>query len=255
MSTCLRRLVQNLVSNAIKYTRQGRVLVGVRRRGRSFELQVLDTGIGIAADKIGTIFREFTRLDEGAREAQGLGLGLSIVDRIARVLGIQVKVRSRKGRGTRFSVLLPRAEPSDDQMVSRPRPAAEARLSLDGMTVLCVDNDNRILESMRHLLEGWGCIVETLPGTRNFVPEAGVRRPDVVLVDYHLDQENGLESISRLRACYGGDLPALLVTADRSDELRRSATRLDVSVINKPVRPAMLRAALARYRRIAAAAE
>ena len=95
----LRRLIQNLVSNAIKYTRSGRVLVGVRRRGELAELQVIDTGIGIPADKLNTVFREFTRLDEGAREAQGLGLGLSIVDRIARVLAPRNPDRFRPGQG------------------------------------------------------------------------------------------------------------------------------------------------------------
>ena len=251
----LRRLVQNLVSNAVKYTRRGTVLVGVRRRRDALELQVLDSGIGIAADKLGTVFREFIRLEEGAREASGLGLGLSIVDRIARVLGIEIKVRSTRGRGTCFSVLLPRSAPADIAASAESRPAAKAGLSLDGMTVLCVDNDKRILESMHLLLRGWGCTVKALPGTRNFVAGAAAFRPDVVLVDYHLDDENGLEAIARLRSAYGADLPALLVTADRSDDLRRSAERLDISVVNKPVRPAMLRAALARYRRIAAAAE
>src|SRR5690606_18543140 len=98
---------QNLVSNAIKYTRSGHVLVGVRRRGKLAEVQVIDTGIGIAGDQLQTVFREFTRLDEGVREAQGLGLGLSIVDRIARVLRLEMRIRSEPGEGTRFSVLLP----------------------------------------------------------------------------------------------------------------------------------------------------
>src|SRR5690606_6646270 len=99
----LRRLVQNLVSNAVKFTRNGRVLIGVRRHGDLAEIQVLDTGIGIPADKAGTVFREFTRLDEGAREADGLGLGLSIVDRIARVLRLEIRIDSGRGKGTRFS--------------------------------------------------------------------------------------------------------------------------------------------------------
>ena len=103
----LRRLIQNLVSNAIKYTRSGRVLVGVARRGELVELQVIDTGIGIASDKLNPVFREFTRLDEGAREARGLGLGLSIVDRIARVLRLEIRISSYKGKGTRFSLILP----------------------------------------------------------------------------------------------------------------------------------------------------
>ena len=106
----LRRLIQNLVSNAIKYTRSGRVLVGVRRRGELVELQVIDTGIGIASDKLNLVFREFTRLDEGAREARGLGLGLSIVDRIARVLKLEIRIVLLQGQG---HPLL--ADPAGDQ--------------------------------------------------------------------------------------------------------------------------------------------
>src|SRR5690606_38508016 len=109
----LRRLIQNLVSNAVKYTRSGRVLVGVRRRGDLAEVQVIDTGIGIAGDKLNTVFREFTRLDEGAREASGLGLGLSIVDRIARVLRLEIRIFSQPGKGTRFAVLVPVAADAD----------------------------------------------------------------------------------------------------------------------------------------------
>ncbi|MET0597052.1 MAG: PAS domain-containing hybrid sensor histidine kinase/response regulator [Mesorhizobium sp.] len=251
----LRRLVQNLVSNAVKYTRAGRILVGVRRRGGMAELQVFDTGIGIAADKLNTVFREFTRLDEGAREAQGLGLGLSIVDRIARVLRLQIQIGSDKGRGTRFSVVLPVAAASEkivQDVAPRPGPAAAA---LDGITVLCIDNDPRILDGMRRLLEGWGCTVRTASGSSVLAGAARGGPPDIVLADYHLDGEDGLSVIERLRAAYRTELPAVLVTADRSTEVRRAAEALDVSVINKPVKPAPLRSMITRARRMATAAE
>ena len=251
----LRRLVQNLVSNAVKYTRAGRILVGVRRRGGMAEMQVFDTGIGIAADKLNTVFREFTRLDEGAREAQGLGLGLSIVDRIARVLRLQIQIGSDKGRGTRFSVVLPVAAASEkivQDAAPRPGPAAAA---LDGMTVLCIDNDPRILDGMRLLLEGWGCTVRTASGSSVLAGAARGGPPDIVLADYHLDGEDGLSVIERLRAAYRTELPAVLVTADRSTEVRRAAEALDVSVINKPVKPAPLRSMITRARRMATAAE
>ncbi|MBZ9869899.1 hybrid sensor histidine kinase/response regulator [Mesorhizobium sp. BR1-1-9] len=249
----LRRLIQNLVSNAIKYTRRGRILVGVRRRGELAEILVIDTGIGIAGDKLNTVFREFTRLDEGAREAEGLGLGLSIVDRIARVLRLEIRIFSNPGKGTRFSVILPVAAVQEPKREVETRAPARVAASLSGLSVLCIDNDARILEGMRLLLEGWGCAVETVSGTKNL--DIAIRRPDVVLADYHLDGETGLDAIVRLRAIHGDDLPAVLVTADRSNEVRTAAAGLDIPVINKPLKPAVLRSMMARVRPLAPAAE
>lgn len=249
----LRRLIQNLVSNAIKYTRHGRILVGVRRRGELAEIQVIDTGIGIAGDKLNTVFREFTRLDEGAREAEGLGLGLSIVDRIARVLRLEIRIFSNPGKGTRFSVILPVAAVQEPRREVETRAPARVAASLSGLSVLCIDNDARILEGMRLLLEGWGCAVETVSGTKSL--DIAIRRPDVVLADYHLDGETGLDAIVRLRAIHGDDLPAVLVTADRSNEVRTAAAGLDIPVINKPLKPAVLRSMMARVRPLTSAAE
>lgn len=249
----LRRLVQNLVSNAIKYTRSGRVLVGVRRRGDLAEIQVFDTGIGIPADKLNTVFREFTRLDEGAREADGLGLGLSIVDRIARVLRLELRIESDSGNGTRFSVLLPVTQEEEPQSAHAARTAVHAALSLDGLSVICIDNDERILDGMRLLLEGWGCQVSTFTGSAPFERNRPPR-PAIVLADYHLDGENGLDVIRRLRSLYGPSLPGVLVTADRSSEVRGAAEAMDVSIINKPVKPAVLRAAITRVHRMTQAA-
>ncbi|HET7409591.1 MAG TPA: PAS-domain containing protein, partial [Paracoccaceae bacterium] len=216
-----RRLVQNLVSNAIKYTRSGRILVGAKRRGHFIELQIWDTGIGIGEDKLNAVFREFTRLEEGAREAQGLGLGLSIVDRIARVLRLEIQLQSRRGEGTRFSVLLPIVEAEELAQMSEVRPVARSNVVLEGVCVLCIDNDRRILEGMRLLLEGWGCLVQTAPGSADVLVRDGApsRRPDVMLVDYHLDGETGLDAIARLRAHFGVETPAVLVTADRSNDV------------------------------------
>ncbi|TPL91033.1 PAS domain-containing hybrid sensor histidine kinase/response regulator [Mesorhizobium sp. B2-3-12] len=250
----LRRLIQNLVSNAIKYTRQGRILVGVRRRGELAEIQVIDTGIGIAGDKLNTVFHEFTRLDEGAREAEGLGLGLSIVDRIARVLRLEIRIFSNPGKGTRFSVILPVAAAQEPLREVEARAPARAAASLSGLRVLCIDNDTRILEGMRLLLEGWGCNVATVTGSQD-LDRAAIERPDIVLADYHLDRETGLDIIVGLRATHGDDLPAVLVTADRSNEVRAAAGRLEIPVINKPLKPAALRSMMARVRPLASAAE
>ncbi|MBL8580048.1 MAG: hybrid sensor histidine kinase/response regulator [Mesorhizobium sp.] len=251
----LRRLIQNLVSNAVKYTRSGRILVGVRRRGELAEIQVFDTGIGIPIDKLSSIFGEFYRLEEAAKEAQGLGLGLSIVDRIARVLRLELQVYSGDGPGTRFSVVLPMTDaarlPAAVEVAPAPMPVGVA---LNGMTVLCIDNDLRILEGMRLLFEGWGCQVLTHSGSASIAADDKLEPPDIILADYHLDGETGLDLIEKLRERFGGPVPAVLVTADRSNEVRQAADLLDVPVVNKPLKPAVLRSLVTRIRRMTPAA-
>nr|WP_274709166.1 PAS domain-containing hybrid sensor histidine kinase/response regulator [Nitratireductor luteus] len=251
-----RRLVQNLVSNAVKYTRSGKVLVGVRRRGELVEIQVLDTGIGIAGDELNTVFREFTRLDEGMREAQGLGLGLSIVDRIARVLRLEIQIHSERAKGTRFSVILPVSGAEVDAGAEQPAMQPRANILLTGLDVLCIDNDQRILEGMRMLLQGWGCRVRTLAGTASLAagrPRGA--RPDLILADYHLDRETGLEAVRRLRDAWQADIPAILITADRTSEVRAEALAMEVPILHKPLKPAALRALLMRHRQMQTAAE
>ncbi len=169
----LRRLVQNLVSNAVKYTRRGRVVVGVRRRGDHAEIQVLDTGIGIAQANLTGIFDEFARLEEGALEAEGLGLGLSIVDRIARVLGASIAVQSEPGHGTLFTVRLRVSKASEaDETLARPKPTRLAS-DLRGLTILAIDNEADILDGMEMLLSGWGCEVLRATGSADIRRTAG----------------------------------------------------------------------------------
>lgn len=251
-----RRLLQNLVSNAIKYTRSGSVLIGARRRGSLVEVQVVDTGIGIPANKLNTVFQEFLRLDEGAKEAQGLGLGLSIVDRIARVLRLELRLGSTE-KGTTFSVLLPVSAAQELPVPERGRVERQGAFSVDGMTVYCIDNDERILEGMSQLLEGWGCRAVPISGSAalDAMGEKELPRPDIVFADYHLDDETGFDLIAKLRLRFGEEVPAVLVTADRSADVRQKAANLDIPILNKPVKPAGLRSMLARYQRTSAAAE
>lgn len=254
----LRRLVQNLVSNAIKYTRQGRILVGVRRRGNLAELQVFDTGIGIHESNTHTVFREFTRLDEGIREADGLGLGLSIVDRIARVLELEIRMSSMEKAGSRFSVIIPTTNVQTLAPAPNERPAETRRFSLNGLSILCIDNEPRITDGMRQLLEGWGCRVRTMSGSHEISQSTGLFDdvPDVILADYHLDLgENGLDLVQSLRERYGAQIPAVLITADRTIEVRNTAAELDIPVISKPIKPAALRSALRHYHSVLPAAE
>lgn len=244
----LRRLLQNLISNAVKYTRQGRILVGCRRvRGR-VHLMVLDTGIGICEDEQKLVFQEFQRLDRGAREARGLGLGLSIVERIARVLNHPIGLRSTQGRGTSFSVDVPMAAPVPEEREAPARPV-RAAARLDGLIVLVVDNEPAILDGMALLLTGWGCTVLRAPdvsGALEEVHKAGVT-PHIALVDYHLDDGLGTDAITALRWKLG-KLPAVLITADRSRKVRETAHAADMMMLNKPVKPAALRAILTHTR-------
>ncbi len=252
----LRRLMQNLISNAIKYTPSGKILVGARRRGGRLALQVHDTGLGIPASKQRLIFQEFQRLDQGARIAQGLGLGLSIVERIARVLEHKLTVVSHPARGSCFSVNLPKAA-ALPVSVSDEIPARQPAGGLHGLTVLAIDNEPAILAGMQELLGGWGCSVHGARGlaeARETLRRAGTS-PDVIIADYHLDEGNGIEAILALRWHLGADLPAILLTADRSPRVREDAAAKAIQLLNKPLKPAALRALLTRWHASRHAAE
>jgi len=254
--TLLRRLVQNLVSNAIKYTIGGKVLVGVRRRGNAASIEVFDTGIGIPQAKFKTVFKEFARLDEGARTSAGLGLGLSIVDRIARVLNHPVELQSMPGKGTVFRVRVPldRTETLVQAADSGTAASIVPMVKLDQLSVLCVDNEQTILDGMKLLLSGWGCAVTTVASLEESQAHvAAGARFSVIIADYHLDKATGIEAIAALRVMLG-PVPAMLITADRTAEVRAEADRADIGLLNKPVKPAALRAALSRIAGLAKAA-
>lgn len=252
----LRRLLQNLISNAIKYTTRGKVLVGVRRQGGRVIVRVYDTGIGIPASQQQLIFQEFQRLEGGAKVARGLGLGLSIVERIGKVLDHRVAVVSQPGRGSMFEVDLPRAAPVP-AAAAVPLPARPPAADLAGLSVLCIDNEPRILDGMQALLGNWGCAVTIASGPKEAIDalREGAPGPDVLLVDYHLDEGNGLDAIVRLRWRFGASTPAVLITANRSPDVKIEAAAKDIAVLYKPVKPAALRALLAQVRAMRAAAE
>jgi CheY-like chemotaxis protein len=255
----LRRLLRNLVSNAVKYTAsQGRVLVGARRSAGGLRLEIWDTGIGIPEDQQHIIFDEFTRLEAAQQSAPGLGLGLSIVERIGRVLDHRVALRSMPGRGSVFSVEVPGAA-LDVQVETARRPGRGTRKEvMGGMVVVAIDNDPLILEGMRALLKQWRCIAicaESSAGAVKLLEGARVL-PQVILADYHLDhEENGLDAVATLRAIYGPELPAILITADRTADVRDRAAEENVYLLYKPLKPASLRALLSQSRVIRTAAE
>lgn len=242
--TLVARILQNLVSNAIKYTRPGGgVLVGVRSRGSRVRIDVIDTGIGFNRDQHALLFAEFSRLEQGARMAQGLGLGLSIVERLVAAMGLTMELASVENKGSRFSLYLPkgkaqRAAPADE----RPENAA----SIAGLRILCVDNERAILDAMEGLLRGWGCDVRSARSLKDIDKDRLLVGwlPDMVLMDYHLDQTSGLDAVEWLRHNVGGHLPAALVTADRTAAVRVLAEERGIAVVTKPVKPAALRAAI-----------
>jgi Na+/proline symporter/signal transduction histidine kinase/CheY-like chemotaxis protein len=249
----LRRILQNLLSNALRYGRTegrpARVLLGCRRLGEALRIEVKDNGPGIASDKQAVIFDEFVRLqaeDDPPREERGLGLGLAIVDRIARMLDLPVGIASAPGRGSTFSVVVPRVPAVVAAPIPPPAPQPTPSVEAESF-VLCIDNEARVREAMATLLGGWGCRVATAAShaeAQAEVARAG-RLPDLVLADLHLDDDSdGLEVVEALRRAWGRTVPAALVTADRDPTLRLRARARQVELLHKPVKPAALRALL-----------
>ncbi|MFZ9500464.1 MAG: PAS domain-containing hybrid sensor histidine kinase/response regulator [Beijerinckiaceae bacterium] len=254
----LRRLLQNLISNAIKYTPRGRVLVGCRRRGGFVSIEVWDTGLGIPASKQQDVFREFERLAPAAKSARGLGLGLSIVERLSRVMDHRVTLASTPGKGSMFAVEAPIVKRAvAGAPLEGAHVASDQHHPLAGLVTLAIDNEPRILEGMRILLSGWGCDVVVAANVADAHEAFALRgdAPDVLIADYHLDGDDGLSAIAYLRGVYGAHTPALLVTADRSKEVRDLAEAADVRVLNKPLKPAGLRSLLSQWRALRRAAE
>jgi signal transduction histidine kinase/CheY-like chemotaxis protein len=255
----LRRLLQNFISNAIKYTPRGRVLVGCRRHGPSLSIEVYDTGVGIPVAKRGEIFKEFHRLEQGARIARGLGLGLSIVERLARVLNHSIAIDANPSGGSVFSVTVPVAKAiNHTAAVTIATPLSKTPMS--GALIVCIENDPAILDGMKTLLKAWNAEVIAVAD-----PEAAIAAIEAtgasvtgLLVDYHLDRGNGVAAIREIRRRFGENIPAILITADRSPNVRAAAREEDIAILNKPVKPASLRALLGQWRAqqmVAAAAE
>lgn len=238
----LRRILQNFLSNALKYTRSGRVLLGCRRHGGRLRIEVLDTGSGIPDDKTREVFEEFRRLDNaGDHGDKGLGLGLAIVERIASLLDLTIVMRSRPGRGSCFAVEIPIAEAERLPGLERPAPAAEPAAA-SRLLILCLDNEQAILDGMQALLMEWGHLVASAREPGAIAAALAGRAPDVVIVDYHLDGiRSGLDALGDIRRDLGIAVPALLVTADRSEDVQRLAADYHCDILLKPVRPAALR--------------
>lgn len=239
----LRRVLQNFISNALRYTREGGVLLGARRVGSDVRIEVWDTGPGIAEEQRARIFGEFQRLDRPSPWGEkGLGLGLSICERIAGILHHHLELESREGKGSRFSVRVPRAETAVPRRRTVAHPISNEQLPL---TVLCLDNDPSILDGMRALLQRWGVDCRTALDVAEAQKELQRGRIDLILADYHLsDDMDGLQALQQLRTVTDELPPVAMITADGSSELKQRARALGYPLLHKPVRPAALRALL-----------
>jgi CheY-like chemotaxis protein len=202
------------------------------------------------------VFKEFHRLDQGARVARGVGLGLSIVERIARVLDTEVSLQSTPGRGSRFSVAVPLVAAVAESPAAHPLVRIDAG-RLAGTVVLCIDNERPILDGMDTLLGGWGCRVLKAAnlGEAFVAMEEYGAEPDGLLVDYHLDGGNGVAAIAELRRRLKRHIPAIVITADRSAHVREEAAGEAAHLLNKPIKPASLRALITQWQVQRVAAE
>ena len=240
--TLLRRIVQNFLSNALRYTARGSILLGVRQEGDHLRIEVWDTGPGVPEAQHALIFEEFRRLDSGGdlRE-RGAGLGLAIVDRIARLLGHRISLRSWPGRGSVFAVSVPRGNTANiEPMEPAPKPVTES--PLQGCRVWCVDDDARVRDALQARLEGWGCEPILIGSADQAMALATADAPDLLLLDVRLGDTFGPDLIPHLHQRWGRAVPVILITAERDETLRERAREQGWGWLSKPVAPAALRA-------------
>jgi CheY-like chemotaxis protein len=238
------RILRNLVSNAIRYTKAGGVLVGTRRRGKEVSLEVWDTGIGIPPEQQDRVFEEFYQLANPERNSKkGLGLGLSIVKRLVNLLSAQIDLRSVPGRGSVFKVRLPLGvRPPVDP--ARKKKAATAPGDLSGRVIVVVEDEAAVLEGMRVLLEGWGAEVVAGASIRETMAEVEplARAPDLIVADYGLRDGNvGTQAIAALRERFKSQIPAIIVSGSTTPAHVDEAKAMDAHLLLKPVMPAKLR--------------
>lgn len=250
----LSRMLRNLLSNALRYTDEGGVLLGFRRRGQSLDIRVYDTGCGIPEDQQQEVFREFHQLQPRSRNRGGVGLGLAIVERMAKMLDHPLSLNSRPGRGSCFTIRVPLARSGEQATYAVDRIVYPQQTdSLQGVGLLVIDNEPSIQSSMQALLSGWGCNVSVaadLASARACIKQA---EPRLILIDYHLDEGwNGLQVLQTLQQ-EGWKGQALIITADRSLDTRQAFRDADIPALNKPVKPGKLRALISHLLNSAAA--
>jgi PAS domain S-box-containing protein len=246
----LRRIIQNYLSNALRYTERGGVVIGCRRRGGELEIAVYDTGPGIAAHQRQGMYAEFSRpLHDSPWGEKGLGLGLSICDRLARLIGHSLSFASEPGRGSVFGVRVPRDVEARRARNTRPQLLEPDPSNLSGLRVLCVDNDVAILDGMEALLAQWGVPVLKARNSAEATLLCTQSGADAILADYHLgDGIDGIELLRRLRKSLTPAPAAALISADHDADLVLEAREAGFPLLHKPLRPAALRALLSAFR-------
>jgi len=244
----LGRILRNFLSNAIRYSAGGRVILGCRRQEKSICFQVWDSGPGIPPDKLDDIFLEFHQLKENSvtRDNKGVGLGLAIVERIAKILGHSIHVHSVMGKGSVFSVDVPLCDGVEVAVVAQDT-LSKPSYDLSGIPVLIIDNEGSITHSMADLLNEWGMSSHCALSKSTALSEMKYAKqlPAVILADYHLDDgETGIGVVQEIHALYGRNIPAVIITADRTQMVSNECERLGYYILNKPLKPAKLRALL-----------
>ncbi len=248
----LERIMRNLVANAVRYTDRGRVILGARRDARSVRIEVWDSGRGIPKDKHREIFQEFRQLDNPQRDRRkGLGLGLAIVERLVKLLDHPLELRSQLGKGSVFTVTVPRGR--REEFVPG---EADGQIVVDrdvaNSLILVVDDEPDVRDSMLALLGKWRCEVVAAESCDQMLEKlVSIQRlPDLIVSDYRLkDDESGIEVIARLREEFNAQVPALLITGDTGIEQLREAEESGLHVLHKPLNPSRLRALIANLRR------
>ncbi|AEV62995.1 Sensory box histidine kinase/response regulator [Pseudomonas ogarae] len=243
----LARILRNLLTNAIRYTPSGRLVLGCRRHRQRVSIQVWDSGIGIAENRLEEIFQEFKRGDvQRPNQDRGLGLGLAIVEKIAGILGHRIQVRSWPGKGSMFSIDVPLSAtaPKPLPCLDMSEPMLER---LRGARVWVLDNDAAICAGMRTLLEGWGCQVVTALSEQDLARQVDNyhAEADLLIADYHLDNDqNGVDAVARINARRASPIPAMMITANYSNELKQQIRERGHTLMHKPVRPMKLKIAM-----------
>jgi signal transduction histidine kinase len=247
----IERIVRNLVSNAIRYSEDGGVLVSCRRRGEQLCLQVWDTGIGISEKEQERIFDEFYQTQSGRplqpHHRKGLGLGLAIVKRLADMIGAPLTLRSRVGHGTVFTLMIPVGRAPRMQPVNIPSKPALG-VTLDRRHIIVVEDEQAVMEGLQVLLKGWGATVSAFDSVGQVQAWAASTdaKPDLLIVDYRLpEQLTGIDAIRALRARFGPELPAIMVTGSTMTGHEEEARDFNFHVLIKPVVPTKLRAMIA----------
>ncbi len=237
-------ILRNLLSNAVRYTDKGSILVACRRRAGKALIQIWDTGVGIPASEHERIFLEFNQLQNPERDrSKGLGLGLAICRRLADLLGHRLELRSIEGRGSVFTVEVPLAKPPlRDRTAATPASPWDIR----GLSVLVIEDDQAVLRSMEAILGKWGCDVMSA-GSIEIAEQRIAEKPeiDLILADYRLrDNTNGVQAIERVRTKLNRNVPAILITGDTAPDRINEARRSGNVLLHKPVAPAVLRNAI-----------